>query len=245
MNNKEKLKKVINNDFSKEKNYKEIIDKIESKTFQSNHKIWKLVLLPLCFILLFGSFYIINLNDSHITFENRNDNEANIILNINNLASVDMNKLDVDIKEITLQEDFHIKDEVHHDSDKSIYEIENLDTILVIPEDLDNFKRYGVFTKKDQNSGHDILNSLVYYYSNESKSKSIRLSFSNTNKPISAYVFTSERTKETFIDNVKLKIYKYQTLYFAEFNCKNYNFFIETNGISERELSDLLISIIN
>ena len=46
------------------------------------------------------------------------------------------------------------------------------------------------------------------------------------------------------INNLELKIFKYNELYFTKFNYKGINFDIETSNITEQELTDLLVSII-
>ena len=115
---------------------------------------------------------------------------------------------------------------------------------IVIPEQLEKKESYMLYTRKDKESPYDILNSYVYNYYNEETLSSIRISFSNKNKPLRDYHFSEEGAKETTINNVKMKIFKYENIYFTEFNYKDYNFDIETTNITQDELINLLKSII-
>ena len=81
-------------------------------------------------------------------------------------------------------------------------------------------------------------------YSNTDKGREIIVSFSKENKPIRDYYFSEEGSKISKIDNFELKIFKFNELYFTEFNYKGINFDIETTNITEQELTDLLLSII-
>lgn len=227
MTNKENLKNTINNDFSKENNYNKIINRIERKRL----KLWKLAPIAACLVLIFTSLSFIN-NDKKILQNNNNSNTT--ILNINNLESISANKIDADIRSLIL-----------HDGAESTVEVNLLDMTLTIPSHLNKFNSYAIYTRENKKSEYNILNSYVYLYSDKSNDKCIRISFSKDTKPLRDYHFSTEGSKDTIINNTRLKIFQYENLYFTEFYYKDYNFDIETDGITENELSNLLISIIN
>lgn len=99
--------------------------------------------------------------------------------------------------------------------------------------------------KPDRESNeYNILQSYVFNYSNKKNDRYIRVSFSKENKPIRDYYFFEEGSKMSKINNIELKIFKYNRLHFTEFNYKGINFDIETMNITEQELTDLLLSIL-
>lgn len=241
MTNKERLKKAINNDFSKEKNYNVIIKKIEGKDMKIKNNLWKWLLVPMCLVLVMGGILFINFRSSNNLLSTDTpyiDKENNIKLNINNLDKVGVTSLDADIKEIPTNGINILWPEILKDG-------------ITIPEYLDKYSATAIYTKNDETSEcadkiseYDVLNCYVYNYFNEDNNKNIRIAFSNTNKPIRDYYFSDENAKETTINDVKLTIFKYNTIYFTEFSYKDYNFDIEANNITEQELSNLLVSII-
>ncbi len=238
MTNQEKLKKALTNDFDKEKNYNEIIKKIEKEEkMKIKNNLWKWSLVPICLIIVIGGLLFIKFKNNNHNLTNSNtpyiDKQNNVKLNINNIDKLGATRLDADIKEIST-------------NDINIVWPEILKDGITIPEDLDKYKASAIYTRKDMTSEYDILNCYVYdyYKENDNAYKNIRLAFSDTNKPIRDYRFSDEGSKETIINDVKLKIYKYEDIYFTEFKYQEYNFDIEAQNISEQELSNLLISII-
>lgn len=237
MINKEKLKKAINSDFSKENNYKKIIKKIDKEDTKIKNNVWKCSLVTICLSMIIGGILFINYKNKNIVLDNYIDKENNITLNINNITTNYFDVLaditfDSDIKEISINDLFIPWPEMLIG--------------ITIPKDLDKFGATAIYTRSDKTNEYDILNNYVYNYSNkfEEDYKNIRISFSDTNKPIRDYVFSEENSKKTIINNVSITIFKYNTIYFTEFSYKNYNFDIEANNISEQELSNLLVSII-
>ncbi len=232
MTNKEKLNKAISHDYSKEENYNKIIKKIEGEKMNINN-IWKRLIVPVCLIVVICGIVFLNSQDKNITLENYNDKENNVKLNINNLANIGATRLDADVKEVST-------------NDINILWPEFIKEGITVPKYLNKSSATAIYTRKDRDSEYDILNCYVYDYSNENNEdyKNIRIAFSDTNKPIRDYHFSDEKAQSTIIKDVKLIIFKYNTTYFTEFNYKGYNFDIETNNISEQELSNLLVSII-
>ncbi len=232
MTNKEKLKNAIEQDFDSKKYYDEIIQRIKKGDKMKKHNyIWKLTLVPICLVLIIGGILYANSKSKSITLDNYVDKENNIKLNINNLEKMGAMKLDADVKEIPTDGDGYWLG-VTKDDD------------ITIPKDLNKINGYNIYTRKDKTSEYNILNCHVYNYFNDNNDRNIQIAYSDTNKPIRDYYFSNEGSKVTIINDVELTIFKYNTIYFTEFNYKDYNFDIETDNINEQELSDLLVSII-
>lgn len=234
MTNKERIKKSINSDFDKESNYNKIIKKIEKgENRKMKNNIWKWSLIPICLVFIVSGILFVNFKNNNVSNPDTSyvGKENDITLHINYLDKVGAKRFDADIKEIS-------------SNGINITWPEILKDGITIPKDLDKFNGYAIYTRKDKTSQYDILNCYVYSYFNNEIDKDIRIAFSDTNKPIRDYLFSEEGSKETTINDTKLKIYKYENIYFTEFNYKGYNFDIEANNIAEQELLELLSSIV-
>ena len=145
---------------------------------------------------------------------------------INEISSTGVNKIDADIK---------------------IQPIKKTDSYLSdawVPDDLNKFNGYSVYTRDIGKSKYDNLNCYVYYFSNENDERNIRVAFSGKGKPIRYYGFDSDSALNSTINNNELVIYKYENIYFVEFIYNNVNYDIETDGINIVELEMFLKSII-
>ena len=114
---------------------------------------------------------------------------------------------------------------------------------IAVPNDLENFNGYMLYTRQDQNSDYTNLNCYVYSYFSTTVGKDVRIAFSNKNKPVRDYFF-EQVGKISKINNIELTIYQYEDIYFAEFVFDDYFFDIEVQGLSETEFTVLLESII-
>jgi len=236
MTNKEKIKKSINMDFDKEYNYNAIINKIEGEKMKNRKKLWRWSLVPICLAIVMSGLLFINLQDNtklsspEIPLINE---ENKIKLNINNLDKIGAFLFDAKIKDMPT-------------NGINIPWPNILKDGITIPKDLAKYKANAYYTRKDRTGEYNILNCYVYNYFNENDDyyRNIRIAFSDKYKPIRDYHFSDENSKETIINDTKLTVFKYNTIYFTEFNYEGYNFDIETNNISEQELLDLILSII-
>lgn len=226
MENKKIIKQVFDEEFDAKKMRDNILYK-EGKSVLNPIKIFFKYALSACLVIL---CLVVILNSNNQKLES-NPNELSLdnnIININKLDNVSTMLIDANIKEISnglFLPWFEIFNEIK------------------IPNNLDKFGGYSIYTRKDQNSPYDILNCYVYnYFSNESNRK-IRIAFSDTYEPIRDYYF-GEKGKLSSINNVELTIYKYQNSYMTKFKYKDYNFDIETDNITEEELISLLESLI-
>ena len=235
MTNKENLKKAIEQDINPKYCYKEIINKIEreEKMKKKNNNLWKWSFVPICLVTIISGVLLIN-----------NSKELNPNINIPNIETKDNVSLYInDISKMT-------QGVLRSDTDVKITNIENISYFkeiagIKIPSDLDNKEAHEIYVKPDKDSQeYNVLQSYVVNYSNTENNRNIIVSFSKDNKPIRDYYFSEEGSKMSKINNIELKIFKYDELYFTEFNYEGINFDIETSKITEQELTDLLLSII-
>jgi len=229
--NKEKLKSAMNEDINPKVYYNEIIKKIEKKEERrKKNNMWKWSLAPICLVAIMGGLLFINPKNNSIILETHMDKENNIKLNINDLTNVGAGRLDVDVKVVT--------------NNAVNFPLPYKNGRVDIPKDLDKISKYIFYLKENKESKeYNILGNYEIIYDN-GNDRTIKVSYSKDNKPVRDYFFSDEGSKTTTINDINLTIYKYNTIYFTEFNYNGYNFDMETNNISEQELSNLLISII-
>lgn len=228
MNN---LKDTIQKNFDKEKNYNIILSKIERR---DNMKV------KLSYVLA-SSFVAIALLVGIVAYNvPKNDNEivtpptvqGVLEININKAKMQSMAKLDADIQEAVVDKEIN----------KSFPFVQKE---LNAPKDL---KNYGVnrvlMTRKDlSDKDYSVAHDYIWDYSNEAQDRTIRIAFSKVGKPLRDYHLSSEE-KISKIGNTDVIITQYEKLYLAEFKLNDVYFDIETAGITQKELVDLLVSLI-
>lgn len=162
--------------------------------------------------------------------EKQNDKEKSIKieLNINKIKKLAMTSLDADIKTIEmdkLPEKFEFMKNI---SISNGYKLES---------------SYNVYTRKDFNiNEYNLLHDYVFNYRKDSINK-ITVSFSEIEKPIRDYYINGEE-KISKIGDIELIISQCEQMYIVNFEYNNIYFDIETVGITENELVELLQSII-
>lgn len=231
MNN---LKNTIQKNFDQEENYNIILSKVERR---DNMKV------KLSYVLA-SSFVAIALLVGIVAYNNMPENNDEIVipstiqgileLNINKAKAQSMMKLDADIKETNT--------ELNNEFEKNFPFVKK---DINAPKDL---KNYGVnkviMTKKDfSDRDYSIAHDYIWDYSNEAENRTIRIAFSKVGKPIRDYHLSSEE-KISKIEDTEVIITQYEKLYLAEFKMNDVYFDIETAGITQTELVDLLVSII-
>lgn len=228
MNN---LKYTIQKNFDKEKNYNIILSKIERR---DNMKV------KLSYVLA-SSFVAIALLVGIVAYNvPKNDNEivtpptvqGVLEININKAKMQSMAKLDADIQEAVVDKEIN----------KSFPFVQKE---LNAPKDL---KNYGVnrvlMTRKElSDKDYSVAHDYIWDYSNEAQDRTIRIAFSKVGKPLRDYHLSSEE-KISKIGNTDVIITQYEKLYLAEFKLNDVYFDIETAGITQKELVDLLVSLI-
>ena len=220
MTNKEKLVREIDSDINLRNCHNKIIKKIEKDNRMNNNiRIW--ILIPVCLLIVIGIGYLKYHNDNEFKDVNK--------FNINDINGnkSELVKLDVDAKIVESNE------------------INTPFNDLVVPNDLIDVNYYIMYVRSNKDSKeYNVVNNIEVVYSSNSN-RMINISYSKDYKPLRDYYFNEDSSKISNINNVELKIYKYENTYFTEFTFNNYNYDIETNNISENELKNLLISIIN
>ena len=228
MNN---LKDTIQKNFDQEKNYNIILSKMERR---DNMKV------KLSYVLA-SSFIAITLLVGIVAYNMpKNDNEivtpptvtGVLEININKAKMQSMAKLDADIQEAVVDKEIN----------KSFPFVQKE---LNAPKDL---KNYGVnrvlMTRKDlSDKDYSVAHDYIWDYSNEAQDRTIRIAFSKVGKPLRDYHLSSEE-KISKIEGAEVIITQYEKLYLAEFKLNDVYFDIETAGITQKELLDLLVSLI-
>ncbi len=232
MTNKEKLKNAIEEDINSKKYYNEIINKIEKGEQMKNNYILKWSLAPICLMLVISGIIFLNYQNKTV-LKNKPyvDEKNNVTLNINEISDeVGAYKIDADIKVVT-------NNDVN-------FPLPYKNRVVEIPKDLDKTYKYILYFRKDKKSKeYNIIGNYEIIYDN-GNDRTIKVSYSKDNKPVRDYYFSEEGSKITKINNIELKIYKFENVYFTEFKFNDYNFDIETSRINKQELVNFLVSII-
>ena len=213
------LKREIEKEFNKEKNYNTILYKVERMSVMKKFKI-RYVVGAICAVALVG---VIGFK----SVEFKPEEVAKI--NINQIENMANAKLDADMRKMELE---------------SLSEKYDFVKNIKVPEDLEMMNAYSVYTRKDFNTEiYDILHDYVLAYG-DNNTKKMTIKFSEEGEPLRDYFLISEDQK-TIIENVEFEISSYEDMYIATFSYDGVNFDIETRGVTEAELVALLISIIS
>lgn len=229
------LKEIMKKEFDKKKNYNEILSKVERVSDMRNFKI-KYLLAPAvaCMALIgivFGTNIVNNpqkqetIADRNIT-ENDKESKIQVALVINKLDNIGAIKFDADVKTITIEE---------------VPERYNFVKDVTVPKEYKLTESYILYTRENKDKDYNILHDYVFNYVKDDN-HSIKIAISEIGEPIRDYFAEGEKTSK--IGNVEIIICQYEDLYIATFKDGQINFDIETVGLSETELTDLLVSII-
>ena len=149
-------------------------------------------------------------------------------LNINKFKISAMVSLDADVKIITLK-----------DLPEKFKFIENIS----LPEEYKLEENYIVCTRDNKEvDEYNILHDYVFNYTKDNNK--IKIAFSELEEPLRDY-FIEGGDKISKIGDAEFIIYQSGERYIVTFNYQNINFDIETTGITEDELVNLLQSIID
>ena len=156
------------------------------------------------------------------------DETGKIKININKLNDLKMTSLDAAVQTTEI-----------NDLPENLRFMQNLNI-------LENFTlegSYAIYVKKSQESNeYSLLHDYVLEYRKDELNK-IQIAFSEIGEPLRDY-FIDEEGETSKIGDTELKIYQYNQTYMITFSYQNINFDIETTGINESQLIDLLKSII-
>ena len=157
------------------------------------------------------------------------DQKLNVKLNINKIKDMEMTKLDLDVKIVEskeLPEKFDFMEKIK------------------IPSEYKFKDSYNVYTRKNLNvEEYNLLHDYVFNYQKDDSSNGIKIAFSKVEEPLRDY-FIDDKYKTSKIGDAEIIITQYEQMYMVSFKYKDIYFDIETNGITENELVELLVSII-
>lgn len=152
----------------------------------------------------------------------------NVMLEINPMVGASMAKLDADVQTVEMSSLPGKFDFINNIALPSEYKLEN---------------SYEVYTRENyDNAEYSSLHDYVFNYSKDYEN-TIKVAFSEAGEPIRDN-FLDDSKKISKIGDVDVIISQYEKMYVATFKCKGIYFDIETNGITEEELVNLLESII-
>ena len=170
-------------------------------------------------------------NNNEMKVENErmvSSQNMNVMLEINPMQGASMAKLDADVQTVEIS---------------SLPEKFGFINNIALPSEYKLDNSYELFTRENFNTTeYSLLHDYVFNYSKDCEN-SIKVAFSEVEEPIRDY-FLDDSKKVSKIGDVNVIISKYEKMYVATFKYKEINFDIETNGITEEELVNLLESII-
>lgn len=166
--------------------------------------------------------------DNSLEIGKTEDKCLNIELNINILKDMSMTSLDADTKTIELEQ-----------LSEEFMFMKN----LLIPEEYEFENSYTVYIRGQKEiAEYNKLHDYVLNYKKDDLNN-IKIAFSKIEPPIRDY-FIQGGDKISKIGDVELKISRWKEMYITTFEYKDTYFDIETTGITEKQLVDLLVSII-
>lgn len=225
MKNKKIFKNVYQEKLNKDKNYEEIIKRLNNKKTNET-KYYKFANVCLIAIISF-SFSLLFISKTNSIHQLNNDKNKDII-NINKIDTTS------DGNNFEYPEKAPIYDEISDLADYLF--IRDVFDYLDLPSD---FKKD--YTIKTIYTNNQKINHYESLFQNSNGTRSIVISFSKENKPLNRYASSSNVLSK--INGVELIIY-YRSDYIAEFYYKDINYLIETKNITEDELIKILKSII-
>ena len=245
MNNKEKIIKAIDKDLNKNNNL-DIINKKINKSYKFNN-ILKYAFVP-SFLVIITFVFSINNNKEKSFEENRNNTIINTSQNTFN-NEVDIEKGDE--FDSLPESDYSAEEELCKTVKYvEIKEISDYDFYkkLNISDEYNSFVIYEVYTKENEkDTKFSKLNNYIISYKVKKKDvefKEIEISFSKENEIVLNYDFDNSNVKLVKINNVNIKKYMSDNTYMVKFRYDNINFNIKTFNVKEKELINLLKSII-
>ena len=233
------LKERIRNNVKEKIAVSNIREELDMKSKKSRKIIYGITSSAAVFILGVGiiigtnTFNNSQIQDNHYEIadlqgDKQNKNESQEIkLNINKINEMSATSLDADIK----------TKEIEKLPEKFEF-IKN----IKIPEESKIERSYNIYTRNDINkSEYDVLHDYVFNYRKDSMNEII-IAFSEIEMPLRDY-YIDVGDKVSKIGNIELIISQYKDMYIVTFNFKDMYFDIETTGITENELLELLQSI--
>ena len=229
MNNEYKLNKVITNDFDITNNYTSIRKKMEIGN--KMNKIFKYSLVPMAIVIAITSVFLLNKKSitNNVLDSNVKNNDVIIVNNIDN--NFDNAKLDIDGRSEDITSD-------------DLYKIYPLLKDIVVPNDYNINRIIKCYLFNDDTGKYDKLYGYTIIYSGGNNKYIDIFILIDTTKRLRCFSIDTDEMKSSIVNNTNIKIMGENKNYYAIFSYNNINFDIETAGISEEDVIQLLKSII-
>ena len=225
------LKERVRKNIKEEIAISNIRKEFDMKTNKNKKVIYVLSSICAVFILGIGIFVGVNKNllPGNTVDIGKTDANDGVELNINKVKDMSMTSLDADVKTIEIE---NLPEEFTF--------IENLQ----IPEEYNFENGYTVYTRENTDTAeYNVLHDYILNYRKDDLND-IKIAFSGIEAPIRDY-FIGDGDKISKIGNVELKVSQWENMYIVTFEYNDIYFDIETTGITESQLVDLLKSIID
>ena len=228
------LKERVRRSIKEEIAISNIRKEFDMKTNKNKKVIYVLSSICAVFILGIGIFVGVNKNllPSNTVDIGKADGKGESVkveLNINKVKDMSMTSLDADVKIIEIE---NLPEEFTF--------VEN----LLVPNEYEFENGYTVYTRENIDTAeYNVLHDYVLNYRKDDLNE-IKIAFSKVESPIRDY-FIGDGEKISKIGNVELKVSQWEKMYIVTFEYNDIYFDIETTGITENELVDLLKSIID
>ena len=229
MTNRDKLNKVITNDFDINYNYTSIRKKMEIGN--KMNKIFKYSLVPMAIVIAITSVFLLNKKSitNNVLDSNVKNNDVIIVNNIDN--NFDNAKLDIDGRSEDITSD-------------DLYKIYPLLKDIVVPNDYNINRIIKCYLFNDDTGKYDKLYGYTIIYSGGNNKYIDIFILIDTTKRLRCFSIDTDEMKSSIVNNTSIKIMGENKNYYAIFSYNNINFDIETAGISEEDVIQLLKSII-
>ena len=229
MTNRDKLNKVITNDFDINNNYTSIRKKMERGN--KMNKIFKYSLVPMAIVIAITSVFLLNKKNStnNVLDSNVKNNDVIIVNSIDNNS--DNAKLDIDGR----SEDITTDD---------LYKIYPLLKDIVVPNDYNINGIIKCYLFNDDTGKYDKLYGYNIIYSGGNNKYIDIFILIDTTKRLRCFSIDTDEMRNSIINGNSIKIMGEDKNYYAIFSYNNINFDVETTGISEGEFIQLIKSIV-
>ena len=229
MTNRDKLNKVITNDFDINNNYTSIRKKMERGN--KMNKIFKYSLVPMAIVIAMTSVFLFNKKNStnNVLDSNVKNNDVIIVNSIDNNS--DNAKLDIDGR----SEDITTDD---------LYKIYPLLKDIVVPNDYNINGIIKCYLFNDDTGKYDKLYGYNIIYSGGNNKYIDIFILIDTTKRLRCFSIDTDEMRSSIINGNSIKIMGEDKNYYAIFSYNNINFDIETTGISEGEFIQLIKSMV-
>ncbi len=229
MTNRDKLNKVITNDFDITNNYTSIRKKM--KRGNKMNKIFKYSLVPMAIVITLASVFLLNKrsNTNNVLDSDVKNNDVIIVNSIDNNS--DNAKLDIDGR----SEDITTDD---------LYKIYPLLKDIVVPNDYNINGIIKCYLFNDDTGKYDKLYGYNIIYSGGNNKYIDIFILTDTTKRLRCFSIDTDEMRNSIINGNSIKIMGEDKNYYAIFSYNNINFDVETTGISEGEFIQLIKSIV-